>query len=314
MYQEGQQLDPATVSVTPGAAPEGPRPTDPATPKPPTRTKSKPSPSGSGADTPPADHRPAPAPSATPRVPVVNGRLDWGVKKSFRDYVTGPIGGGRAQLAGGATLTAAGYRFPKGHGAYDAAKSTLTAGFHGSVRFLAHSGALDLTFRNLSVRVEGTKGTLLADVSAKSRDSGRITTTDDLPVAALTLPAGAPAPNKGVLTLDQVPAKLTARGAEAFDRMYRPGQALDPVTLAVSLNDDAPLPPARGGSPAPATGPDASSPGSRGATFTSGDATTGGELAATGSTAPTGALLISAAALVAAGSAATYAGRRRTSR
>ncbi|MFF4607578.1 HtaA domain-containing protein [Streptomyces sp. NPDC001339] len=353
MYQEGQELDPVTLSVTPAAPATSAGKPDPGSvpehtpdPIPPTRqpaerpatkprteTDSKPdsqpdnkpdnkpgSKPGGGPDRPgsPASAATADIAATAATGEIVGGALDWGVKKSFRDYVTGPIGGGKAELDGGAAVSGAGYRFPKGHGTHDATKSTLDAGFNGSLRFLAHSGALDLKFGNLKVKVQGTKGTLSADVSAKSRTSGKITTTNAMPVADLKVPSGALNPAKGVVTLDKVPATLTAAGATAFDNMYKPGQSLDPVTLVVSVDKNAQLPSGDTGSgegdsgTAAAGAGDASAGGSGSPSFSSG--TAGGSLAATGSGVPSGTLLGTATALVLAGGATMYATRRRTTR
>ncbi|GAU69171.1 putative hypothetical protein [Streptomyces sp. NBRC 110611] len=342
MYREGQELDPVSLSVTPATSTGKPAPApapDPH-PAPAPGPATNPDHERTPDQIPPARHpaeRPATKAATAATGEIVDGALDWGVKKSFRDYVTGPIGGGKAETDGGAAASGAGYRFPKGHGTHDATKATLDAGFNGSVRFLAHSGALDLKFGNLKVKVQGSKGTLTADVSAKSRTSGKVTTTDAMPVADLKVPSGALNPAKGVVTLDKVPATLTAAGATAFDNMYKPGQALDPVTLVVSVDKNAQLPSGENdsanggsgsgsgsgsgtGSGATASGSgsgsgagEASAVGGSGSpSFSSG--TGGGALAATGSSVPSGTLLGTATALVLAGGATVYAARRRTTR
>ncbi|MFH9422907.1 HtaA domain-containing protein [Streptomyces sp. NPDC017529] len=331
MYKEGQELDPATLSVTPAGSPgkggedgrEGHGGKDgqgshgsqggKAEEQPGATSGSA---SGSHPDTAPATPRKKPAgqPAATPSSgtgtpsaaaagKIVDGNLDWGVKKSFRDYVTGPIAHGKAELAGGATTSAAGYRFPKGHGTYDSAKAAIAAEFNGSVRFTGHEGALDLKFANLKVKATGTKGTLVADVSAKSRATGKVTDTPGMAVADLKIPAGALTAENGVVTLKNVPATLTAAGAKAFEN-YPAGQALDPVTAVVTVDPGAQLP----ASGAASSTPDGTAGG--GASFTSGSAS----LAATGSSTPNGTLAGVAAVLITAGGAATYAVRRRATR
>ncbi|MET9296174.1 HtaA domain-containing protein [Streptomyces sp. NPDC003077] len=341
MYQAGQELDPATLSVKAASAPPSPapapgRPTDhgtrPST-EPATRPATEPSTRPTGHAAPEPEAKPTPAWTATARPQpgpsgagtgakpaatsgkVVDGAATWGVKKSFRDYVTGPIGGGTVQLAGGAVKAGDGYRFPKGHGTYDTGKSTVTAAFNGSVRFLAHAGALDMTFRDLTVKIDGTKGTLVADVTSKSRATGRPVHTPGLTVANLKVPAGAVTVKNGVIALNSLPATLTAAGAKTFENMYQAGQALDPVTLAVSVGAGARLP---GGSGAlEARSDDAGAGGGSGAVATgarfSGGSAGGPDtatLAATGAAMPSGVLAGIAAALVAAGGGAVYAARR----
>ncbi|MFB1043992.1 HtaA domain-containing protein [Streptomyces chrestomyceticus] len=347
MYKEGQELDPATLTVTPEGTPG-----KPAQPAPGGKghggedgkgaetgqggkageqaggeprgqqgahagsgPQSGPdSASGSGPGTGSSDHEPAAAPASTPAASgkVLDGTLDWGVKQSFREYITGPIAHGKAELAGGAVTSAAGYRFPKGHGTYDAAKASLAAQFNGSVRFTGHEGVLDLKFSNLKVTANGTKGTLIADVSAKARATGKVTNTPGMAVADLKIPAGALTAKNGVVTLKNVPATLTAAGSKAFDTMYKPGQALDPVTAAVTVDHKAHLPAGGDTSGSAAATGGSGSAGGGTATFSSGSGAGGGSLAATGATVPNGALAGVAGALIVAGGAATYAVRRRT--
>lgn len=208
-YSEGTELDAATVSVKAGA---GGNPSEPA--------------DGSIAD----------------------GYLDWGVKKSFRDYIVGPIAKGKIDLADGATETGSGYQFPDATGEFDDAADTLEADFGGSVRFRGHESGgeyeLDLTFTDLSVVVKDGKGTLRVG---------------DVGLADLKLPGGGLTPDKDVLSLTDVPATLTDDGAEFFGGYYEAGQELDPVTVQLALTDGAQLPGPGAGGDADSGGPSFSS-------------------------------------------------------
>ncbi|GAA2087115.1 hypothetical protein GCM10009801_49890 [Streptomyces albiaxialis] len=257
---------------------------------------------------------------------IVDGNLDWGVKKSFRDYITGPIAKGKAELSGGAKKTSGGYRFPKGSG--KAEKNSLDASFRGGVRFLGHKESgeyvLDLTFSQFKVKANGTKGSLVSDVKAKDRESGKVSTYDNLTVATLKLPSGALDAEKDVVTVEKAPATLTGSGAKAFGGFYKAGDKLDPVTASVSLDENAQLPGAGGGSDS-GSGSEAGSGGAgddgasggAGTVGGSGDAGsdigTDGALASTGADLPSGALMGGAAALAVLGGAAVYAARRRNS-
>ncbi|WP_367125646.1 HtaA domain-containing protein [Streptomyces phytohabitans] len=252
---------------------------------------------------------------------VVDGTLDWGVKKSFRSYVTGPIGGGRIDLSGGARDNGDGYRFAGGSGDLDTEAATLGADFDGAVRFLAHKEddayALDLKFSALRVETDGTKGSLVADVSSKDRTTGEVSEYDAVAVAALEVPEGALTPEKDVVTLSKLPASLTKEGVEAFGGFYQEGDALDPVTVSVALDEGARLPGAGSGGPGGSS--DASDGGTGATGGSSGPAgTVGGtdlgSLASTGSGAPVAGLLGAAGALALTGAAAAYATRRRVAR
>lgn len=58
----------------------------------------------------------------------------------------------------------------------------------------------------------------------------------------ITFPAKDLAPKEGLAVLTEVPATLTADGAKAFGSMYKAGTAMDPVSLAVAVDETARLP------------------------------------------------------------------------
>ncbi|MGY0023582.1 HtaA domain-containing protein [Streptomyces sp. cg35] len=162
-----------------------------------------------------------------------DGAVDWGVRRTFREYVTGDIAQGEWKLGAGAQDGGALFRFPKGEGAYDKKKQTLDGEFTGSVRFTGKHG-LDLTLADPTVTVADGKGTLRADVT-----SGRKTTKDS-PLVTFTVKSLAA--KDGLVRITEAPAVLTADGAKAFGGMYQKGAAMDPVSLAVALDADAKLP------------------------------------------------------------------------
>ncbi|WP_335982785.1 HtaA domain-containing protein [Streptomyces sp. CA2R106] len=321
MYQAGTALDPANLAVTAGSATTTPATTPPTTP-PTTAPTTAPStePATTGPTTGPTTTAPATTDPATtaPAAPtgtdadtdegtgatVVDGNLDWGVKESFRSYVTGPIADGKAELSGGAANTAAGYRFPKGTGTWDADGKALNVSFAGGVHFLGHltdgTYLLDLSFSNLKVTTSGSTGTLTADVTSKDMSTGKSSSYDDLDVA--TLSKVSPTVNGEVVTVSSAAASLTADGAGVFSGFYQAGDALDPVTVAVSLEEGAALPTASTAS----TGTSAADTSYGAATVGgTGGTTDGATLASTGSDTPVPLLLGAAAALVVTGAAAT---------
>ncbi|MXG26244.1 HtaA domain-containing protein [Streptomyces sp. YIM 132580] len=176
--------------------------------------------------------------------------VDWGVRRTFREYVTGSIGQGKWTLADGAQDGGALFRFPQGKGTYDAKKQTLDADFGGSIHFTgAHD--LDLKFAGVTVAVAKGAGTLSADVTSAG------TTRKDVPL--ITFAARDFAPEDGIAVLAEVPATLTEDGAKAFGSMYKAGTEMDPVSLAVAIDPKAQLPalPDLGSEPTAAAGPTA---------------------------------------------------------
>ena len=176
-----------------------------------------------------------PATAVAAPVAVVDGHVDWGVKASFRSYVTGPVGGGTITTADGAVQQPDGaLRFVGATGSADDDAATLSVATDGSVRFVAHGGALDLTITDVRVDRSGDAGQLVADVTSRDLGSGAAVPYPDLVVAELDLTGIAPTTAEATTTWADVPATLTTAGSEAFAGLYPPGTAMDPVTVATS--------------------------------------------------------------------------------
>ncbi|GAA0187953.1 MULTISPECIES: HtaA domain-containing protein [Streptomyces] len=326
----GAAGDPLTVvkKTDPEPEPE-PSTTGPATTPPATPT-AEPEPTVTVTpSTSPTTLAPTTAPSATAsqstapatQGEIAGGILDWGVKQSFRSYVTGPVAKGTITASDGATQASGNgaFTFSDATGAYDTEAGTLKAAFKGAVTFKGHEhdGAysLDLTFSDLRVNLTQGRGTLSADVD----DLG--TTTQDVVLADLSAPSAALTAQDDVITLDGVTATLTEAGAEAFGGFYAAGAELDPVSLAVALTEGAELPVGTGGSDGGDNGAGGSGTDTDGGSDASGSTTGGvgstvggdlaGSLASTGSDVPVGALGAAAGAAVAAGAGVVLALRRR---
>lgn len=158
--------------------------------------------------------------------------VDWGVRRTYREYVTGDIAKGSWTLTEGAQDGGALFRFAAGEGKYDAKKKTLTAAFAGAIAFTGQ--ALDLTLKGFTVSVAKGKGTLSADVTAAGA-----TTVD---VALVTFDAKL-SEKDGLVRLDEVPTVLTAAGSTAFGGLYPAGTEMDPLWLAVPVKSGVGLPP-----------------------------------------------------------------------
>ncbi|WP_030156303.1 HtaA domain-containing protein [Streptomyces sp. NRRL S-244] len=200
-------------------------------------------------------------PSQDPQVPqgaFADAAVDWGVRRTFREYVTGSVGQGKWTLSEGAQDGGALFRFPQGKGAYDGRKGTLDAAFAGTVHFTgAH---LDLKLGKLSVKVENGKGVLSADVTTGSETKSA--------VALVEFDAKGLKTEGALATLTEAPATLTEGGSQAFgstdiSSLYAAGTEMDPVSLSIALDATAKLPalPDLGSTAPPgAPSPSASSP------------------------------------------------------
>ncbi|WP_069885552.1 HtaA domain-containing protein [Streptomyces luteocolor] len=328
MYKEGEKLDPATLTVTAG----GPVTEEP-TGKP-TEPTGSPAPTGSPKPTDPAEPTQSPKPTDTrtdgptgdptgkptggtgqpgkPAEGIVDGRLSWGLKESFRTYISS---GGKITVAGGAKKVSGGFSFPYAKADVDADAKKIDASFGGSVRFAYQAHGIDMRFSDLKVRADGAKGTLTADVTTPKG------THNDVRFATLDLSKVSYEKKDGVVLLDKVPAAFTAEGAKQFANgavgsMYKEGQRIDPVTVALSSSAGAELPSGggeAGGEVGGGSGSGTTGSGSVGGGGTVGGGTAGGSgsLASTGASVPSVALLGAAGVALAAGAGAVVVARRR---
>ncbi|MFI5617449.1 HtaA domain-containing protein [Streptomyces sp. NPDC051567] len=211
-YAAGVQLDPVSLSAdvlapAAGQPAQQPRPTQP----------------------PATEQAPSTAPT---QGAFADAAVDWGVRRTFREYVTGSIGQGRWTLAEGAQDGGALFRFPQGKGSYDPAKGALAAAFAGTVHFTgAH---LDLKLGRMGVAVENGKGVLTADVTTAGATKNA--------VPLIEFDAKGMKTEGRLATLTEAPATLTEGGSQAFGSMYKAGTEMDPVSLAVALDATAQLP------------------------------------------------------------------------
>ncbi|MFI1287087.1 HtaA domain-containing protein [Streptomyces sp. NPDC020792] len=190
---------------------------------------------------------------------VQGGRLDWGIKSSFQSYVTGPVAKGSFFLTGGAaTVGGSTFRFHSASGSYDGATGAFRAAFSGGVRFVGHQAAnggyrLDLTLSRPTVSISGSVGTLYLDVVSKARDTGRVTTSAQVPFATLSLGGIDMRGGGDAVVLNNLPATLTTQGARSFAGYYTAGTPLDPVSLAADVR-----PAVKAAAPSPTPTPSAS--------------------------------------------------------
>ncbi|SEG63680.1 Immunoglobulin I-set domain-containing protein [Nonomuraea solani] len=195
------------------------------------------------------------APSArADTVAITVGTLDWGVKESFRTYITGSIAHGTITTGGGAADNGDGtFRFPLAKGTYDTEQRTVLLSYTGQVRFTGHSGALDLLIANPQVAIGATGSTLYADVTSLPLDGTKPVSYPVVDLATLTLntPDGS--------TWTDLPAALTAAGVPAFADFYGEGEALDPVTVTYDGPGGTPAPGSQ--APVPEGGGDPGEPG-----------------------------------------------------
>ncbi|MFF3754099.1 HtaA domain-containing protein [Streptomyces sp. NPDC002018] len=285
-YTAGTPLDPVSLSVDVAGAG---KPASPSTGGPAT-----------GPATGPTGRTPEKKPERREAGRFRTAVVDWGVRRTYREYVTGPIANGKWTLSDGAQDGGALFRFPRGTGSYDARSGTLDADFAGTLRFTGTG--LDLTLTGVAVRVKAGKGTLFADVTDAAEGS-----PPRKAVPLVTFPARDFTPEKGLASVTEVPATLTSQGAEAFGSLYTAGTAMDPVSLAVAVDEKARVPALPDLGSGASAAPEPSASGGASPSPTGAAAGTGDSAAASSAASSSGAgtyTAIGAGALVAAGAAA----------
>lgn len=169
-------------------------------------------------------------------VTIRGGAITWGVKSSFRSYVTSQIAKGTITATAPATDDGARTTFPSASGSW--ASDAASVGTRGSVQFLGHDGLLDVTIASPEIRIAAGAASLVADVT----DSDDVV-HDDLALAALDL-TGAVTTSGSTVSVTNAPATLTADGAAVFSYgghpFYPAGTALDPVSASFTAKQASP--------------------------------------------------------------------------
>ncbi len=168
---------------------------------------------------------------------VTGGNLDWGIKTSFRDYITNRAPNGSITPSGGATTNDDGsFDYRPGSGSYTPG-GAVDATFGGKVFFTGHDGILKFTLANPRISYTGDVGILYADVVSSSPfgpDAGKETSYRNVDFATLDLSGVSPVDNGSNLSVAEIPATLTENGYVAFAPDFYPaGTALDPVSFTL---------------------------------------------------------------------------------
>ncbi|WP_025156289.1 HtaA domain-containing protein [Leifsonia aquatica] len=183
---------------------------------------------------------PAPVAAAQPTCvarAVSGASLDWGVKTSFRNYISGGIANGSWTLAG-VTYSGGQYGWTGGKGTFNPDETRGLVRYSGSVSFTGHDGVLNLVLSNLAVRVTSpTQATLIADVH--STDMGG-KPSDFSGVSFATIALGGGTASGSTYSVDGAATALTADGAQAFAGFYKAGDALDPISFRFPLGAEVP--------------------------------------------------------------------------
>lgn len=183
-----------------------------------------------------------PAATAAEGCTVTSGTLTWGVKESFRSYISSSIAQGEWTVTDGATYTTPVFTFEGATGQLDPETGAGTIAFPGAVHFTGHGGLLDMTLAAPSI-VIADDGSATLHLDARSTDTAGEPAVDEKQAEIGVL--GAPVivdVEAGTATAQDNPVALTATGAPAFGGFYQAGDQLDPVVIDVQLDCETPTP------------------------------------------------------------------------
>ena len=166
--------------------------------------------------------------------------VDWGVKSSFRRYITGPVAGGSQELTGATSNADGSYHFTAAEGTVEADGSYHVKFTGSSVKYTGHHGVLEVTISDLELVIKDGQGSLYANISERPYNGN---TTPNPPVQhdhtlIGTFDASSLKNEGGQLTLaasDATKVKLSAEATSVFAGFYLAGQELDALAFSAKL-------------------------------------------------------------------------------
>lgn len=146
--------------------------------------------------------------------PLKDYELTWGIKQSYRSYVTG-MAAGSFTPAGGATQAAdnGAFTFVRGSGTYDSDTHAVRLGFEGGLTIASKLHGFELTLSD--VKFDSGAAEITADVTSGG------STRDDVPLADVTV----------TRTMTGMETKLTEEAATVLGSASYAGAAGDPLTV-----------------------------------------------------------------------------------
>ncbi|TDP57248.1 Htaa protein [Kocuria sp. AG109] len=162
--------------------------------------------------------------------------MDWGLKTSFRNYISGGIAKGKWDLTD-VSYANGKYSWSGGTGTFKDGSGSLK--FPGTLHFTGHKGILDTKLSDFHLEIDGSHGKLYATISSNDME-GKNKDYGDVVFANVDL-SGIQA-DGGSVSVSDAKTTLTQTGADAFANFYEAGQELDPLSFSASLTGDAAAP------------------------------------------------------------------------
>lgn len=161
---------------------------------------------------------------------VTSWTMHWGVKESFRSYLSGAIAQGDWETSGNVSYTTPQFVIQGDSGWVSADGSEANLSTQGNIRFTGHDGLLDQSLSAPAIQLDNHEMSLVFDVVGDTQEQVSVN------ASAVPFAVGSVNPtieqDRGRWVISDVPVTLTQEGAEAFGT-YPEGELLDPVSLEV---------------------------------------------------------------------------------
>ena len=170
---------------------------------------------------------------------VTEASFTWGVKESFRSYISGSIANGEWTVSDDMRYETPSFIWDKAQGSLGPDLDAGEIGFTGAVHFTGHDGAMTLDLADPKVEFEpdDTAYLVLTIGSSDTTTGGESVANAPVRAAKLDLTDVVTAGSQD-LEIDGVVPRLTAEGAAAFNGAYGSyvaGEELDPITLQATV-------------------------------------------------------------------------------
>lgn len=162
-----------------------------------------------------------------------NAKLTWSLKDSFIRYITGTFAGGSVEVTGGPSFDGSTFSWEGAEGDFTGANGTIN--YPGTIHFTAHHGALDITYANLKLLINGNQGTLVADIKSKGYNGSADVDATGITFATVDLSGLTFAGS--TVSATSAPVTVTAEGADAFAGFYKAGEVLSPLSFSADLTE-----------------------------------------------------------------------------
>ena len=168
---------------------------------------------------------------------VTAAELKWGVKQSFRNYISGSIANGEWTTENGATYETPAFSWAGTEGAVAPGLESGSVKFTGDVHFTGHGGLMKLDIRDPELVFTGDDSAQLV-LGMGSTDTEEAELTYERVVAAKVDLSGYDAADGSSLSIQSAQVRLTADGAAALNSDYGDyvaGEEVDPLALDMTL-------------------------------------------------------------------------------